>query len=50
MGPFELTTLLLNAQIEYFLSRLALARFELSYGQFLDFSDFHDGLFCRVVA
>jgi hypothetical protein len=50
VGPLELTALLLNAQIEYFLSHFALAHFEFSDGQFLDFSDFHGGLLCRVVA
>jgi hypothetical protein len=50
VGSLELTALLLDAQIEYFLSHVPLARFELSNCQFLDFSDFHDGLLCRVVA
>ncbi|HEY5769998.1 MAG TPA: hypothetical protein VIS71_09145, partial [Terrimicrobium sp.] len=49
MRLFELTTLLLNAQIEYFLPDFALAGVEFLQGKFLNFGDFHGALFCRVM-
>ena len=45
----ELATLLLNAQVEYFLPDLALAGVEFLECEFLDFGDFHGALFCGVV-
>ena len=50
MRLFQLARLLLDPEVENFLSGLALARLEFLDGEFLYFGDLHDQLLCGTMA